>query len=200
MEITTQTVLKYFLKKLEQELISGNSTGISPFFQNFFTHEELITIIKWKYKNAQIKYPKLGSMDKKDLEQIIRSDTYILAYYNDRWKESMYSKESLTKEEVKITLKQLCLHAHYLLDKPIEKWDRYDIGNFQSLQLKAGRLQRVYGLYDIRVSQENAHLVESLPRRFYQRLEHAQSERLHLTGSDIDRAEEVHILTAFKAR
>lgn len=69
--------------------------------------------------------------------------------------------------EVRELLDQLGLPTHYLRDKPIDAWDEYDHSNFRALQIKGGKLTRVYGIFDASVSQEEAHVVTSPPSTYY---------------------------------
>lgn len=50
--------------------------------------------------------------------------------------------------EVHELLDQLGLHTHYLADKPIDSWDEYDYSNYRSLQIKGGKIRRMYAILD----------------------------------------------------
>lgn len=69
--------------------------------------------------------------------------------------------------EVHELLDQLGLPTHYLGDKPIDAWDEYDHSNYRALQIKGGKLKRVYGIFDASISQEEAHIVTSPPSTHY---------------------------------
>ena len=178
MNYTTATVLRYFLEKL----LSSNDNEIDSFFNGFFTKEEVIQMLIWLYGKPIEHHLKIDSMTTSELLDYLGNSS-ILRYFIEKWDTERKESEVLTQKSVIKLLHQLCLHTHYLAEKPIEKWDSYDKSNYRSLQLKAGVITRVYGIYNSDVKQENTYKVDSPPARFYDFKEQAMSALDELIAS-----------------
>lgn len=196
MDITTQIVVRHFLIRLSegQQL----HTGIHPFFKNFFTKQELIDITSYIFSEHELSEVDLELLTHDELLDIIDDDMNILRCYLHQWEEKLTSHESYEIHEVDATLYQLRHHTHYLRSKMSGDWDKYDHSNFRSLQLKAGKLAKVYGIYDTDINQEHAHGVDSPPKRFYETKEQAAEVMNAMISSGSCVQGDLHILYIYK--
>ena len=197
MNITTQTVVRHFLMRLNQ----GNQShaGIHPFFDNFFTKQELIDIITHIFSEHEVREVDLDVLTHDELLDIIDDDMSILRFYQNQWEEELISHESYEIHEVDDTLDQLCHHTHYLRNKMSGDWDKYDHSNFRSLQLKAGKLRKVYGIYDVNVNQDEVQDVDTPPKRFYQTQEQATEVMSNIISKNDSEDGYLHVLYLYKA-
>ncbi|MBC8757298.1 hypothetical protein H2O64_21690 [Kordia sp. YSTF-M3] len=197
MNITTQIVVRHFLMRLSE----GHQphTGIHPFFDNFFTKQELIDIITHIFSEHEVREVDLDVLTHDELLDIIDDDMSILRFYLHQWEQQLISHESHSTHEVNDTLEQLSHHTHYLRNKIPKDWDKYDRSNFRSLQLKAGKLRKVYGIYDINVSQDQVQEVHAPPKRFYQTQEQATEVMNTMISKSDSQDEYLHVLYLYKA-
>ena len=197
MNITTQTVVRHFLMRL----IEGqhSHTGIHSFFEHFFTKEELIDIISHIFSEHEVREVDLNLLTHDELLDIIDDDMSILCFYLNQWEQQLVSHASHSNLEVHDTLEQLSHHTHYLRNKMPEDWDKYDRSNFRSLQLKAGKLCKVYGIYDIDVSQDQADNVDTPPKRFYETQEQATEVMNTMISENDSEDGYLHVLNLYKA-
>ena len=174
MKITTRHVLQHFLAEHLKQPTPRRVDGINPFFNGFFLKKELIEIMEWLFEAKDLKSMNIENSSKEELLDLINDDSHILKYHLELWNTEMETNKSTTEKAVWNTLNQLRLPMHYLAFKDIADWDEYDSSNYTSLSLKAGRVQRVFGLYDINVQPQDVESVDSPPRRFYETREEAQ--------------------------
>ena len=175
MTITQQQVFRQFLKMLHRQLQATKVAEISPFFKDFFLRDQLIAIVRWLWTPDQLQDVDLTTLSKEELLESIGSDIYILGYYLEQWDIERKRQEELHPEQVWDTLVQMSSPNHYLTHKKIVDWDEYDIANYRSLQQKAGKIQKVYGIYQSSIRQEEVDEVTSPPNRFYDTEEQAQT-------------------------
>ncbi|HBF20743.1 MAG: hypothetical protein CMI36_00365 [Owenweeksia sp.] len=194
MNITTAVVLRHFLLKLRTQLDDPTVTSIDPFFQTFFTKGELEDIVHTLYDSHTLNELDPDGMSKEELLDTIADDAIILGYFIDRWEDERYAYIALTEKGVKDILTQLELQTHYLWYKPIPDWDAYDLGNYRELQVKAGKVAWVYGIYDASITEENMESVTAPPIRFYDSQELAASATHELVQSGQFHDSELHIL------
>ena len=107
--------------------------------------------------------------------------------------------EQIDPKDVWGVLQQLGLHTHYLASKAIAFWDSYDYSNYRSLSIKAGKLKRVYGIYDTDVKQSDVHSVTTPPKQFYLTEQEATQEMQQLIDAGTCKENEVHILSIYKS-
>lgn len=172
MNITCKQVLLHFLKQYLKELSLRKTVSLHSFFEDFFLKEELITIIKSMFDDVALEDVDLENSTTKELLLVIGDDRYILDFFLNQW--SKNATDQLSPIAVWNTLEQLNSRAHYLASKAIANWDAYDFSNYRALQLKAGKIKRVYGIYDSYVKEKDALRVDSLPKRFFEKYEQAE--------------------------
>ncbi len=200
MNITTRTVLRHFLARLYMELDSSETASIDPFFETFFTKGELKEIIHTSYDAKKLKDLDLDAMDKEELLEVIEDDSIILDYFMEQWNAQTCSHCEITQPSVRTTLEQLSLQSHYLWCKRPEQWNAYDLSNYRSLQVKAGKICRVYGIYMASVKAEDVEKVTTPPNRFYDSQELAETALQELIAEKNFSPEELHILSLFAGR
>ena len=106
--------------------------------------------------------------------------------------------ERIDPKEVWQVLSQLGLHTHYLASKAIAQWDEYDLSNYRSLMIKAGKLKKVYGVYDTMVSQDDVAMVDKHPNFFFDSKEKAEAVMQELIADGVFSADEVHVLFHYR--
>lgn len=200
MNMTTRLVLRHFLLKTRNEISNTKVAQIDPFFQSFFTQNELKNILCSIYDAKALKELKLGAMSKPELLETIGDDTLILGYFLDLWDEEICQNASITAKGVCAVLDQLSLQSHYLRFKQISEWDSYDLSNYRSLQLKAGKICRVYGIYDAGTQQEEINSVTSPPKRFYESSHLADIAMKELVNERQFQENDLHILSLIAGR
>lgn len=97
-------------------------------------------------------------------------------------------------KEVWEVLSQLGLHTHYLANKSIAFWDTYDLSNYRSLMIKAGKLKKVYGIYDSLVNQDDVSSINSHPPFFFKTKEEAQAVMQDMVVAHKWNKEDCHVL------
>ncbi|WP_430410238.1 hypothetical protein [Kordia sp.] len=197
MNITAQTVVKHFLMRLGEG--QQFHTGIHPFFKNFFTKQELIDITSYIFNEHELSEVDLKLLTHDELLDIIDDDMSILRFYLNQWEQQLILHESHSTQEVNDTLEQLSNHNHYLRNKMPEDWDKYDRSNFRSMQLKAGKIIKVYGIYDISVTQDQATDVDTPPKRFYETQEQATEVMTTMISENDSEDGYLHVLYLYKA-
>lgn len=200
MNMTTRVVLRHFLLKLRKPLNEPKVLQLDPFFQTFFIKSELEDIVRSMYDVKTLKELDLDGMSKEELLATIGDDAIVLGYFLDRWDNEICHAVRVTSESVRDTLRQLNLHTHYLRYKEISQWDSYDMSNYRALQLKAGKICRVFGIYDASISQEEIDSVTSPPHRFYESDELAEIARQEMIARDHFHQEDIHILSLYASK
>ncbi|MEQ9263120.1 MAG: hypothetical protein RLP14_08170 [Owenweeksia sp.] len=180
--------------KLRTHLDDPKVTSIDPFFHTFFTKSELEDIVHTMYDSDTLKELDPDRMSKEELLDTIADDAIILGYFINRWEDERASQITLTEHGVKEILTQLELQTHYLWYKPISDWDAYDLSNYRALQVKAGKVAWVYGVYMASVKAEDAQKVTSPPNRFYDSHELAETAMNELITEKNFSPDELHIL------
>lgn len=200
MNITAQTVLKYFLSSYEKQLTTQKHPQMSSLFENFFTREELLKILDFMFGDIGLQQVEdLDSAMPKELIEVIDDELYILRYYLNQWENELQTHDHISPIGVWNTLEQLGRESHYLNQKDITIWDEYDISNYMSMQRKAGKITRVYGIYDVSVTQDDVYKVDMHPKRFFENVEDAKEIMHSCTNNGIFKKNEVHILERYKA-
>lgn len=85
-------------------------------------------------------------------------------------------EEVISSNELSKILKQLGLFTHYLATKDIAIWDTYDHSNYRALQRKAGRIKKVFAIFDADVSNEDKYIVTTKPAFFFESEDEAMEE------------------------
>ncbi|MFV0571718.1 MAG: hypothetical protein ACK5M1_04695 [Xanthomarina gelatinilytica] len=107
-------------------------------------------------------------------------------------------KQSIDPKEVWDVLNQLSLQTHYLADKVIANWDEYDHANYRSLLIKAGRLKKMYGVYESYIKQDDVETTTSHPNFFFKTQEEATAVMEQIVADGLFEADELHVLYRYK--
>ena len=167
MEITTRYVLSHFLKLFREQMDRNRNDEMDTFFEEFFLKEELIAIVESIYPKGELKGIPIWDFKKYELLEMIGDHRFILDHYLNRWEQERKWKGSITQKGVWDTLERLGQQTHYLWGKPIASWDGYDRSNYASMLWKCGKVTTVYGVYDAEVEEQDAHLADRQPKRFF---------------------------------
>lgn len=199
MNITTQLVFRHFLQSYQKIIEASKSPTISPFFEHFFTREELINILDFMFGGVGLEQIDLETATNEELLATIDDELYILRYFLNQWENELDTHNKITPRAVYNTLLQLGYETHYLGQKDIIEWDEYDISNYISLQHKAGKIVSVFGIYEVSVSQEDVYSVDSHPKRLFKNKEDAQEIlELGISKSTFEK-DSVHVLECYRA-
>ncbi len=193
MNITTHQVIQHFLNVLLEKLQNEKVHELDSFFGDYFTKDEIIAMLQNVYGDSLEEHVKIDSQDNSELLTFL-SDVDVLQFYMQRWKLDTQQSTALHPVEVMKTLEQLGLQTHYLASKAIAFWDEYDHSNYRSLQIKAGKIKRVYGIYDTMVKQQDVYQITSQPKRFFESYDLAKEKLQEFIDSGTFKEDEIHIL------
>lgn len=194
MKITTRQVLQRFLVVLLEHLQEQKNDVLDAFFEDFFSEDEIITILKSKFGNNVDGHLKVVRLNKEQLLEYL-SDADVLNYFLNAWNTEIEENKAITPVEVFRTLEQLGLQTHYLASKSVADWDAYDFSNYRSLSGKAGKVYTIYGLYETDVKEEDIEQVDSHPKRFFETYKDAEKELQYLLSQKVCKIDEQHVLT-----
>ena len=194
----TQQILGYHLSLYQQFIEKRNPPVINDFFKKFLTHFELSKIIHWKMNDLGLTPLDVSSFSEKELWDIIEDDHTILCYYINEWEQYLKNQIHITDTNVWQTLQELQRESHYLATKTVVSWDAYDHSNYRNLLLKAGRIIRIYGIYDKSISQKNITEVTSPPLRYFDSYQDAEKALEELLTYGKHHKETLHILYLYK--
>lgn len=198
MNINTQQVFKRMLEILKDFLEKSHQNGIHPVFEKYFTRSEIIEMLTFVYSgNVEKQFEVVKLSNEQLLEHL--STLNILSFYLEAWEQEQNINIALTSVSVWQTLQQLGLQTHYLGQKLLKEWDEYDHNNYKSLQRKAGKTQRVFGIYDAMVKQDDVLLVDKQPLRFYESEKQATEAMNEFCKQGNYIPDEVHILSLKKS-
>ena len=168
MNTTTRQVLRALLEELDTDASHPALTmRIRKRFEGYFEPEELRLMLENAYNDERLIELDINSKDVDELYDLVMDGQLLIKCFLDRWDKERDLLQSCKPEAVQATLSQLCLHGHYLGEKSVSQWDGYDLSNYRSLQLRSGRLIKVYGIYDALVSEEDVMNITSPPKRLY---------------------------------
>lgn len=199
MNYTTKRVLGHFLKDYQRLLRRTQPQDIHPFLQDFLSKQEIESIIKWLMDGVALQHVDWKNSSKQELLEVVADDVSILEYFLEEWNNEILHREVLTPTSVWDTLVQLGMESHYLGSKVLAHWDEYDHANYRALQLKSGRITRLFGIYQTSVQQENVNQATTPPNRLFDSREQAEAEKHYLMLKENFKADELHILEVFKA-
>lgn len=198
MNYNTKTVLRHFLKDYKRLLRKVQPQDIHPFLQDFLSKQELESIIKWLMDGVALKHVDFENASKEELLDVVADDVSILEYFFEQWETETLQREALTPTSVWETLVQLSHESHYLGSKPLADWDEYDHANYRSLQLKSGRIKKLWGIFNTSVTEKNIQQATP-PKRFFDTHEQAKAEKQFLFQKENFHPDELHILPVYKA-
>ncbi len=198
MNYNTKMVLRHFLKDYKRLLRKTQPQDIHPFLKDFLSKQELESIIKWLMDGVALKHVDFENDSKEELLEVVADDVSILEYFFEQWETETLNREALTPTSVWETLVQLSSEVHYLGSKPLAHWDEYDYANYRSLQLKSGRIKKLWGIFNTSVTEQNMHQATP-PKRFFDTHEQAKAEKQFLIQKENFNTDELHILPVYKA-
>lgn len=176
MDYLSRKVLCYLLERYHRELDRRSTDQIDPFFIDLFTHTELVDIVRSMFLKEQLDAMKPEHMTRYELLEQVSDDAFILGHFLSKWKKEQEDGYYYSESEIQKTLLQLGHASHYLGSKPTALWNRYDLNNYRALLIKAGKLRRVYGIYDSTVEPEDAATVGHQPSRYFESYPEAQNQ------------------------
>lgn len=194
MKTSTKQVVRMLLEQYRNYLHTRKHQEIHPIFDNFFTLSELKDMADFVLGDLTKAQYDFKLMDYPELLELIHDEKYLVDYILYKWEQEDREAIALSADSVLATLNQLGLHTHYLYYKPLTTWDAYDHVNYQSLLKKAGKLVRVYGIYDTSVTQETLGHATSKPRRYY------NTHKEALEALQQDDTTDAHILKVYVAK
>ena len=197
MNYITQQMLGYHLSLYQQSIETRNPGQIDDFFKKFLTRFELVTIIEWLLDGVAIEHINLDKASLEDLWEIIGDDKIILQYYLSEWELTLQQSTIYSSEEVRKVLDRLQSPTHYLAEKSIKEWDPYDHSNYRNILIKAGRLKRVYGIYDSEIKQEQINTVTTPPLRYFESYTDAEKALEELIRYQSFMRKDLHILYSY---
>jgi hypothetical protein len=193
MKITTRQVLLRFLAILLEQIQEQKNDVLDAFFEDFFTKDEIIEILKSKFGSNVDGHLKVVRLNKEQLLEYL-SDADVLNYFLNSWNSEIEQNRTITPVEVFRTLDQLGLQTHYLASKSVTEWDAYDFSNYRSLSGKAGKITTVYGIYETDVKEEDVEQVTSHPKRFFETYKKAEEQLQYLFSQKVCKIDELHVL------
>lgn len=192
MKIRTIKRMLYFLKDLENTIVTPGSLNVSKELIKHFTDSELREMIFWLHKDSWSKNA-LGFLPRQELIDLISGDCEIL-----RW--TIYDLESkitnfpnYSQKEIDHYFEKTQNQMHYLASKPAQDWDEYDISNYRSLMIKTGTSKKVFGIFSSDVLAEDVYAVTTKPSYFFDTKEEAEAEIENLLRQDNFKRDELTI-------
>lgn len=174
MKLTTQKLIIYFLK--EYEKIYDHSKDRDPFFEDFFSKDELMEIICHICGDACFENEHLDEYSESELYYLIKHDSFFLSYLIEFLEIELSAMPSFVQADVSKFFESVNCEMHYLANKKVESWDNYDRNNYYSLLRRMGKTKMVYGIFSSDIKEEDKYKVTVFPSEFYDTQEEAQKE------------------------
>jgi len=196
MTIKERKLILHFLEMLYVEIENRKDAKINPVFLKFFSRKELIEIVIWLYSN----YDKSMLTEKTDEEllELIGSDSSVLAYAIEQWKQNISAVPKLTQGEIYEFFERIPIYIHYLRDKPVAEWDDYDVSNYYSLLFKHGKTKRVFAIFTSDVKDEEKYAVTTQPSYFFDTKEEAEEELERIYEQGLHKWDSLKIMSLWK--
>jgi len=169
MLVRTLFTIREFLRDFLKLKHSLDQQGISDDWKHFFTRDELIEVLNDIYGDDLSKHINIETTPCSKLLIAINDDMFLLEHLLNRVNTCLDIGVGveISRLSISTVLDQLGLPIHYLREKRIKTFDRYDLSNMENLYRKAGWLKSVYGIYDSMVKQSDIRQVSSHPSLFY---------------------------------
>ena len=196
MTIKERKRILYFLEALMTNLESHEDNEISTTFLKLFSRKELIEMVLWLHTN----YDKSMLSEKTDEEllELLNDDVNVLGFVIEQWKNSISAVPQLTQAEVNDFFEKLQKGYHYLVFKPVEEWDDYDVSNYYSILYKHGKTRRVFAIYTSDVKEEDKYVVSTQPSFFFDTKEEAEEEQQRCYEQGLNKWDSLQILSLWK--
>ncbi|WP_147296418.1 hypothetical protein [Lutibacter oceani] len=170
---------------------------MNPFFENFFSRNQLIEILEYLYLDGLEEF-KIENLNDKELLDLIGNDVSLLEYYIFKLEESITSTPTMSQEEVSSFFKEIQMENYYLADKPVNEWDEYDKSNYYSLLLKRGKSKRVFAIFTSDVNDEDKYAVTTKPSFFFDTKEDAELELQRILTRENFKEDDLKIMSLWK--
>ncbi len=169
MLVRTLFTIREFLRDFLKLKHGLSQKSISDDWKHFFTRDELIEVLTDIYAGDLSQNINIETTPSSKLLIAINDDMYLLEHLLNRVNKCLDTGVGvdISRLSINTVLDQLGLPIHYLREKRIKTFDRYDLSNMESLYRKAGWLKSVYGIYDSMVKQRDIRQVSSHPSLFY---------------------------------
>jgi hypothetical protein len=95
MKITTRQVLQRFLTVLLEQLQKQKTEELDAYFEDFFTKDEIIGILKSKFGSNVDGYLKVVRLNNEQLLEYL-SDTDVLSYFLNAWNSEIEQNIAIT--------------------------------------------------------------------------------------------------------
>lgn len=148
-------IIQIFLKALQEQMQNRSVVEANPIWLKIFNKDDLKTMVRWLYMNQIPERLDIEKMKEEELLDEIADDYHVLSYLLEQREKELECFFKPTPESILLTLDQLGLSTHILMNKPIEKWTKYDTSTYQKLYRKAGMPIPLFGVYDADVKEED---------------------------------------------
>lgn len=173
MNIKLRKIILHFLKQLEITLENSDTKFLHPFFESFFTREDLIALYKFHFDTDDIQ---IQDRNSELLFKMAGSDVSILEYIIATLEKEITASPTFSDTEKDTFFENRNLQLHYLHSKPTKQWDEYDVNNYYSLLWKHGKTKRVFAIFTSDVNDEDKYAVTTQPSFFFDTKEEAEAE------------------------
>ncbi|REE80691.1 hypothetical protein BX611_2343 [Lutibacter oceani] len=197
MKIKDLKIHLFFLKSFLEIFKKQNIKELNPFFENFFSRNQLIEILEYLYLDGLEEF-KIENLNDKELLDLIGNDVSLLEYYIFKLEESITSTPTMSQEEVSSFFKEIQMENYYLADKPVNEWDEYDKSNYYSLLLKRGKSKRVFAIFTSDVNDEDKYAVTTKPSFFFDTKEDAELELQRILTRENFKEDDLKIMSLWK--
>jgi hypothetical protein len=138
MNLKTQKLMLHLLEFYEQDVYENQNRKRDPFFNDFFSKNELIEILESIYGTSCLLKKQSNSFSHEQLFRLIKLDASFIHFLKEQVYMNLEAIPSFTQNEVKDFFKDIHFELHYLSAKPIAKWDVYDRNHYRTLLQRAG--------------------------------------------------------------
>ena len=176
MTIKERKIVLFFLKKYQTFFEKQRNQKIDTLFDDFFSREELIEILKGAYFDRDLSKYTIERLDKPELLKLIGDDYFILMYLITKIEKSITASPLFSEEEKATFFENRNLETHYLYSKPTNKWDEYDVSNYYGLLWKHGKTKRVFAIFTSDVNEDDKYAVTTKPSFFFDTEDEAITE------------------------
>ncbi|GGI58454.1 hypothetical protein [Winogradskyella haliclonae] len=199
MTLKQQRLLLYFFEVLETNIRDADAHPISQSVKDCLTRDDCIDIALWlspeRYHKNQ-----LETFDDAKLHKALVTDYNVLLYIINKWQLRLSESISFSDEEIDALFTRTNNQMHYLYSKPTKLWDSYDRSNYISLLNKAGFTIKAYGVYSSEVKESDKYIMDSLPKKFYDTKEEAETEIARLVQNKIFNEGDLTVYSLYKIK
>ena len=118
MNLKTQKLILHFLKEYEK-LLDQNADR-NPFFDDFFSKDELIEIVEHIYGDVCLLKIYADEFSEKELFSLIKNDSFFLSYLTTKLEAELGALPSFLQVDVTTFFESVNHQMHYLATKRVE--------------------------------------------------------------------------------